>query len=134
MTVAVQGFGNVGRYVAYFLSTFGLKIIALSDSKSGIYLPSGINDITAIANYKKEKGSLKGYSSAASIDAAELLELPVDIIIPAALENVITDENAQRIKASIILELANGPTTIEADTILQKKGTTVIPDILANAG
>ncbi len=134
LTVAIQGFGNVGRYVAEFLTQFGLKIVAVSDSKSGIYLPSGIKDIAMLENYKKEKGTLEGFSSAAKITPKELLKLPVDIVIPAALENVITEDNAQKIKASIILELANGPTTIEADTILQNKNIKVIPDILANAG
>lgn len=134
LTVAIQGFGNVGRYLAEFLSQFGLTVVAVSDSKSGIYLPSGIKDITNLEKYKKDNGTLEGYSTSAAIDPTEILELDVDIIVPAALENVITEQNAKNIKASIILELANGPTTIEADSILQNKGVTVIPDILANAG
>jgi glutamate dehydrogenase/leucine dehydrogenase len=148
LTVAVQGFGNVGYYVAYFLQQHGLKIVALSDSKGGIYIPTGVAEIEQIQRCKKEKGYLAGCYCVGSvcdirykdtvqgqdISPEQILTLPVDIIIPSALENVITKDNAYQIKADIILEMANGPTTIEADEILQVNKKTVIPDIVANAG
>ena len=148
MTVAVQGFGNVGYYAAYFLQQQGAKIVALSDSKGGIYIPGGIPDIEAVQKCKEAKGMLAGCYCIGSvcdiknrdklagedITPEKLLELPVDILIPAAMENVITAKNASKIKASVVLELANGPTTMEADKILNKKRVTVIPDILANSG
>ena len=148
LTVAVQGFGNVGYYVAYFLQKYGFKVVALSDSKGGIYIPGGVADIEQIEICKKEKGYLAGCYCVGSvcdirfkeqvkgkdITPEELLELPVDILIPAALNDVITSKNAGKIKAKYILELANGPTTAEADEILRKKKTIVIPDILANSG
>jgi glutamate dehydrogenase len=148
VTVAIQGFGNVGRFVANFLQKAGCKIVALSDSKGGIYIPDGIGDIEQVEKCKEEKGYLAGCYCVGSvcdikykehlkgqdITPEELLELPVDILIPAALENVIHKQNADKIKASIILEMANSPTTLEADEILTHKGFTLIPDILANAG
>lgn len=148
MTVAVQGFGNVGRFVAAFLQKAGCKIVALSDSKGGIYIPNGIADIEQVERCKEEKGFLSGCYCVGSvcdiryketvngqdITPEDLLTLPVDIIIPAALENVIHKKNANNINASIILEMANSPTTLEADEILTKRGVTLIPDILANAG
>ena len=148
LTVAVQGFGNVGYYVAYFLQRYGFKVVALSDSKGGIYIPNGVADIEQVEKCKEEKGYLAGCYCVGSvcdirykeqvkgrdITPEELLELPVDILVPAALGDVITEENAKKIKAKIVLEMANGPTTAEADTILKKNKTLVIPDILANAG
>lgn len=148
LTVAVQGFGNVGYYVAHFLQKEGFKVVALSDSKGGIYIPQGVTNIEQIERCKKEKGYLAGCYCIGSvcdirykekvngqdITPEEILTLPVDIIVPSALENVITRENAYQIKANIILEMANGPTTIEADEILQAHKKTVIPDIVANAG
>jgi len=148
LTVAIMGFGNVGRYIAHFLQIEGFKIVALSDSRGGIYVPFGIEDTEEVNRCKEEKGFLSGCYCVGSvcdfknkkklggrdIKPEELLELPVDILVPAALENVITHENADKIKASIILELANGPTTLEADKILNKKGVIMIPDILANSG
>jgi glutamate dehydrogenase/leucine dehydrogenase len=147
-TVAVQGFGNVGRFVAYFLQQQGFKIVALSDSKSGIYISKGIEDIEQVEKCKQTKGTLAGCYCIGSvcdwkhkekiggqeITPQDILELPVDILIPAALENVITPQNAPDIKAKIILEMANGPITAEADEILERNNSTVIPDILANAG
>lgn len=142
LTVAVQGFGNVGYYVAKLLSENGFKVVAVSDSKGGVYVESGV-DVAATLKCKEEKGSLAGcYCKGGVCDLAygkqitneQLLELPVDILIPAALENQINKDNAMRIKARVILEMANGPTTPEADEILHKKGTVVVPDILANAG
>lgn len=148
MTVAIQGFGNVGRFAARFLQEAGCKIVALSDSKGGIYIPDGIEDIAQLERCKEEKGYLAGCYCVGSvcdirykeklrgqdITPEKLLELPVDILIPAALENVIHKQNAKKIKASIILEMANSPTTLEADEILTKRGVTLIPDFLANAG
>lgn len=148
LRVAIQGFGNVGKYAAKFLQKEGFIIIALSDSKSGIYVEKGIPDVEKIQQCKEKKGLLAGCYCVGSvcslenkkamggtdISARDILELPVDVLVPAALENVITKENAPRIKAKIILEMANGPTTKEADEILNKRGILVIPDILANSG
>lgn len=142
MTVAVQGFGNVGYYIAYYLEKAGMKVVAVSDSKEGIYVTEGLNPKMTL-ECKQKKGYLSGCYCVGSvcdlkqgrkITNEELLELPVDILIPAALENVITKENASKIQAKIILEMANGPITAEADNILDKKNTIVIPDILANSG
>lgn len=131
-TVAIQGFGNVGSYLAEYLSRQGFTIVGLSDSKSGIYKEDGI-DVEAVGKFKDEKGTLSGFGGTA-VSPSDVLALPVDIIVPAALENSITETNAPDIKASIVLELANGPTTLEADAILNTNGIIVIPDILANAG
>lgn len=132
-TVAVQGFGNVGSYAAYFLSSWGARVIAVSDSQGGIYNPRGLN-IEAIMKIKNEKGSVIYYQDGRRISNEELLTMDVDILVPAALENVITEENAPRIRAKMIVEGANGPTTPEADEILFKRGVFIVPDILANAG
>ncbi|MFZ2886559.1 MAG: Glu/Leu/Phe/Val dehydrogenase [Minisyncoccia bacterium] len=131
MTVAIQGFGNVGSYLARYLQSRGFVVVALADSKGGTYWKEGI-DIDKAEAYKKEKGTLAGFADDISSDA--VLALPVDIVVPAALENAITEKNAADIRAKIVLELANGPTTLEADAILNERGVTVIPDILANAG
>lgn len=147
-TVAIQGFGNVGSYLARYLHAAGYKVVALSDSKGGIYIPTGIPDIEAVEVCKEKSGKLAGCYCVGSvcdidhIDALggqdispeELLTLPVDILVPAALENALTADTAPQVQARIVLEMANGPTTPEADEILRKKGVTVIPDILANAG
>ncbi len=131
-TVAIQGFGNAGRIAARLLSEAGCKIVAVSDSKCGIYDANGLN-IEEVGKLK-DTASLSDYGQSHVISNQELLELEVDILVPAALENVITASNAEEIKAKIIAEAANGPTTPEADKVLFKKGVTVIPDILANAG
>jgi glutamate dehydrogenase/leucine dehydrogenase len=133
MTVAVQGFGNVGYHVAYYLQKHGMKIVGLSDSKVGIYAEEGIEDIEAVLRYRKENGSLAG-AFGQDISPNTILTLPVDIVIPAALENVITGDVARDIKASIVLELANAPTTTDGEQILRDRNITVIPDVLANAG
>ena len=130
-TVAIQGFGNAGRIAATLLSELGCKIVAVSDSRCGIYDPNGI-DLDE-AGRVKDGGSLKEYKGKL-ITNDELLALDVDILVPAALENVITSANAHDIKAKIVAEAANGPTTPEADDILNENGVIVIPDILANAG
>lgn len=131
INVAIQGFGNAGQHVARLLHADGYQIVAVSDSEGGVYREEGHN-IPALMRTKQMTGRL--LTEGQIITNAELLELPVDILIPAALENQITRYNASRIKAKTIVELANGPTTSEADKILHKLGTLVVPDILANAG
>ena len=133
-TYAVQGFGNVGFYTAYYAHKDGAKIVAFSNTDVAIYNENGIDMEKVIKDFE-ENGRIienKGYGK--DITNAELLELEVDVLAPCALENQITSENADRIKAKVITEGANGPTTPEADEILFKKGITVIPDILANSG
>ncbi|MCL6576258.1 Glu/Leu/Phe/Val dehydrogenase [Kyrpidia sp.] len=130
-SVAVQGFGNAGRTAAKLLADLGCKVVAVSDSKGALYDPSGL-DLPRVIQ-AKEAGNLLDYGPQ-RIDSSELLELDVDILIPAALEGVITGANAPRIKARIVAEAANGPTTPEADRILHDQGIMVIPDILANSG
>jgi glutamate dehydrogenase/leucine dehydrogenase len=131
--VAVQGFGKVGQAAAKSLHQMGCKIIAVSDSKGGIYNPDGI-DLDAVLEHKKKTGQLRGFKGAKEITNEELLELECDILVPAALENQITEANAPRIKARMIVEGANGPSTPGAREILNKRGIFVVPDILANAG
>jgi len=134
-TFAIQGFGNAGQFAALLHPEIlgGGKLVAVSDSKGGVYNESGINP-KDIVGHKLKTGSVDGFPGTNPISDEELLELDVDIFYPAALENVITERNASAIKAKIICELANGPTTPEADVILQEKGIHVIPDFLANAG
>ncbi|MBM4188169.1 MAG: Glu/Leu/Phe/Val dehydrogenase [Gemmatimonadetes bacterium] len=131
--VVVQGFGNVGSISAKLMADLGMKIVAVSDKDGGIYDPAGL-DLADVMSHVKEHKFLKTYTKADKVSNAELLTLDTDVLVPAALENVITEENAGRIKAKIICEGANGPTTAGADHILQEKGILVIPDILANAG
>lgn len=132
-TVAIQGFGNAGSFMAKILSDLGYKIVGTSDSKGAVKSNSAIN-ITNLEKYKQSNGSVIGFENTETITNEELLEMEVDILIPAALENQITAENAPRVKAKVIAELANGPTTPEADEILFKNGTLLIPDVLTNAG
>ncbi len=132
-TVVIQGFGNVGGNAAEIFSEHGHKIIALSDSKGAIVKNDGF-DIKAVNEFKKANGQIEGFPGSRTITNAELLELPCDVLIPAALENQITFDNAPQIKAKFILELANGPITPEADEILYDRGIPVVPDILANSG
>ena len=132
--MAIQGFGNAGQYAATLgASILGMKLVAASDSQGGVYNPDGI-DAKALVEYKQKKGKLEGFAGASAISNEKLLELDVTVLFPAALENMITDLNASRISAKIVCELANGPTTPEADAVLFKKGVFVIPDFLANAG
>ena len=131
--VVVQGMGNVGGNAAAIFQKHGHKIVAISDSRGGIVNESGL-DIAAVEAYKKETGTLVGFPGSRTISNTELLELPCDVLIPAALENQITKKNASRIQTKLVLELANGPTTPEADDMVFARGVTVIPDILANAG
>ncbi|HVP26061.1 MAG TPA: Glu/Leu/Phe/Val dehydrogenase [Candidatus Bathyarchaeia archaeon] len=132
-TVAVQGYGNVGFHAARLLNEIGCKIIAVSDSKGGIYNPKGLDPIK-VMEHKNATGSVIGYKGSSSVTNEELLELDCEILVPSALENQITRANAGRIKAKMIAEGANGPTTPEADEILFRNGVFVIPDILANSG
>jgi glutamate dehydrogenase (NAD(P)+) len=132
-TVAVQGFGNVGSVAAQLLSREGCRIVAIGDRSASLYNKAGIDINEAIAHVQKNR-SLEGYKGGDSISNAELLTLDVDVLLPAALENVITTKNAGDIRARVICEGANGPTTAAADSILDEKGVFVIPDILANAG
>ncbi len=131
--VVIQGMGNVGGNAAKIFTEHGYRVIAISDSKSAIYKEDGL-DPQEVENYKKNNGILVGFPGAKKITNSALLELPCEILIPAALENQITKKNASKIKAKVILELANGPTTAEADDILFKKKIVIIPDILANSG
>lgn len=130
--VVIQGFGNVGQWAARVLSKMGAIIIAISDSRGGIHATEGIN-VEAAIEFKESEGRLAGFTGD-EVSGDELLELECDVLVPAALEGAITRENAKRIKASVIAEGANGPTTPEADEILEKKGVVVLPDVLANAG
>ena len=132
-TVAVQGFGNVGSVAAQLLAREGCRVVAVSDRTGGVYSNKGL-DVEDIIAYVRHNKTLEGYSRAEHITNEELLELDVDVLVPAAIENVITTKNAGGIRAKIICEGANGPTTAAADSILEEKGIFVIPDILANAG
>ncbi|MDH5634527.1 MAG: glutamate dehydrogenase, partial [Candidatus Bathyarchaeota archaeon] len=132
-TVAVQGFGSVGWNAARILHEIGHRILAVSDSKGGIYNPEGIDPLKVL-EHKNKTGSVLGYPETKQVTNEELLELPCTILVPAALENQITKENADKIKAKIVAEAANGPTTPEADKILNEKGVFIIPDILDNSG
>ena len=133
-SVAVQGFGNVGQFSALLIAKeLGSTIVAVSDSKGGIYDPSGF-DVEDLIKHKLENGTVVTYPKGEKISNEELLELDVDVLVPAALENAINESNMDNIKAKIIVEGANGPLTPEADEVLNKKGIFVIPDILANAG
>jgi len=147
LTIAVQGFGNVGYYFAKIASEVGFKVVAVSDSKGGIIKPKGDKlealDIPLVMECKKEKGTLAGCycvggvcdtKGGKTITNEELLELPVDILVPAALENVINEKNMKKIKAKIIIEMANGPVTEEAYEYLSKKEVVIVPDVLANSG
>jgi glutamate dehydrogenase (NAD(P)+) len=133
-TVAVQGYGNAGHFAHKLVTEmFGCKVVAVSDSRGGIYNPDGL-DFGAVTAHKKNTRSVVNFAGTKNISNEELLELDVDILVPAALENQIGDWNAANIKAKIVAELANGPTTPEADDILHKNGVFVIPDFLCNAG
>lgn len=131
--VVVQGFGNAGHQMADLFCQNGYKVVGLSDSRSGIFNPDGL-DVKAVDEHKKNTGAVQNFSQAQNITNAELLELDCDVLVPAALENQITELNAPRIKARAIIEVANGPTTPEADEILTSRGVPVVPDVLANAG
>ena len=131
--VVVQGFGNVGSISARLLHELGCKVVGLSDISGAVYNPNGI-DVNNALHYSKEHGTLRGLPNTESITNAELLTLPCDVLIPAALENQLTGKNASQVRARLIIEAANGPTTPDADHIFNDRGITVVPDILANAG
>lgn len=141
-TIAIQGFGNVGYYFAHIASQLGYRVVAVSDSKGGIYVEDGL-DPEATLKCKEEKGTLNGcycvggvcdLNKGKQISNEELLALDVDILVPSALENAINTDNADKIQAKVVIEMANGPVTPEADAILKDKGVFVLPDIFANAG
>lgn len=131
--VIVQGYGNAGWIVSRLLSEQGFKIIGVSDSKGGVYNSKGLDPLS-VKKHKENSGSVAGYKDSDTITNKELLELDCDVLIPAALENQITETNASKLKTTLIAEAANGPTTPQADKILHDRGISVIPDILANAG
>jgi len=133
ITCAIQGFGNAGSVAAQFLHEVGVKIIAVSDSKGAVYNKEGLNPKKQL-EHKQKTGSVVGCEGCETISNDELLELECDVLMPAALENVITKENAENINAKIVIEVANGPTDTEADKILFERGVFLVPDILANAG
>ena len=131
--MAVQGFGNVGSVAARLLAQEGARVVAVSDISGGIYREDGL-DMNLVGAMKLDEGGVCGTGAGEPITNAELLELPVDILIPAATERQITAENAPRVRARMVVEAANGPVTPDADRILRDAGTLVVPDILANAG
>lgn len=133
ITIAVQGFGNAGMNFAKIASEHNYKVAAVADSKGGIFNPKGL-DMAKVIEHKNKTGSVINFAGAQNVSNEELLELPVKVLVPAALEAVITKDNADKIKASIVLELANGPTTIEAGEKLYEKAVLVVPDVLANSG
>ena len=132
-SVVIQGFGNVGAHLARLIHGVGAKVVAVSDSRGGVYNPKGI-DVPAALAHKQERGVLEGLANAEAITNEELVELQCDILAPCALEQVISELNADRVKATIICEGANGPVTPAADAMLEDRGVFVIPDVLANAG
>jgi glutamate dehydrogenase (NAD(P)+) len=133
ITVAVQGFGKVGSWTARSMHERGARVVAVSDKYGGIYNSNGL-DLRQLMRHFAATGTVTGFSNADSITNAELLELPVDVLVPAALEGQITRDNAPRIRAKMVVEGANGPTTPDADAILEDNGVLVVPDIIANAG
>lgn len=133
MTAVIQGYGNAGSITATYLHELGVRIVGVSDSRGSAYRPEGLDPREVLA-HKQATGSVKGFPGSVEVPEGEFLGLPCDILVPAALENVITRKNAKSIQAKIIAEAANGPTTPEADAILHEKGVLLIPDILASAG
>ncbi|HEY2555167.1 MAG TPA: Glu/Leu/Phe/Val dehydrogenase, partial [Candidatus Cybelea sp.] len=131
--VAIQGFGNAGMYAAQLMSDIGYKIVAVSDSRGGVANDEGL-DVKGLTAHKAETGSVTGFRGGERIDNRAVLEFDCDVLVPAALEKVITGDNASQIRARIVAEAANGPTTPDADAILFDRGIMVLPDILANAG
>lgn len=131
--VAIQGFGNVGSHAAIYAQELGYKVVAVSDVRGGIYNPNGL-DISAVIAYARERGTVLDFPRAENITNAELLTLPCDVLVPAAMEGQIHEGNAGKVQAQFIVEGANGPTTPEADDILNDNGAIIVPDILANSG
>lgn len=133
LRVAIQGFGNVARHAAVKLSSFGAKIVAVSDSSGAIYKKDGLN-IEALIKHKNETGSVLNFANTRNLSNEEFFSLDVDVFIPAAIENTITEEVANKLNAKIVVEGANGPTTREGDKVLKERNVMVVPDIIANAG
>jgi glutamate dehydrogenase (NAD(P)+) len=133
-TVAVQGFGKVGGLAAQYLHDAGCTVVAVSDVKGGAYNPKGLNPAALIKHVRAGADSVVGYPGTDTITNEQLIELDVDVLVPAALEGVIHEENAGRVQAKFIVEGANGPTTPDADAILEDRNVIVVPDILANSG
>jgi glutamate dehydrogenase (NAD(P)+) len=131
--VVVQGYGNVGRAAAEIAAQQGAQIVGISDVSGGVHAPGGL-DLAEVGRWLEANRVLKGMPGAEPVSNEQLLELPCDVLIPAAVQNQITEENAGRIQAMLVVEAANGPTSLEADRILTERGITVVPDILANAG
>ncbi len=131
--IAIQGFGNVGTFFAYLAHDAGFRIVAVSDSRGAIYQKDGF-DPRQIMAHKTKTGSVKGFAGATDMDSDAVLSVDCDVFVPAALENALTKDTAPDVKASVVIELANGPTTPEGDAIFEKKGVLVVPDVLANAG
>jgi glutamate dehydrogenase (NAD(P)+) len=134
VTVAVQGFGKVGGLAAQYLHDAGCKVVAVSDVKGGAYNSMGLNPAGMLRAIRGGMESVAGYPGTDHITNEELIELDVDVLVPAALEGVISDVNADAVKARFVVEGANGPTTPDADKVLEAKGTVVVPDVLANSG
>ena len=132
LRVAIQGFGNAGSIAAEMLHAEGIRVVAISDRSGGVYNESGL-DITALQAYKGEHGHVTGFPGAQKLSVSDVLEVPCDVLIPAATEGVLTKENAPRVQARIIVEAANGPTTPAADKFFFERDVCVVPDILANA-
>jgi glutamate dehydrogenase (NAD(P)+) len=132
LRVSIQGFGNAGSIAAELLHAEGIKVVAVSDRSGGVYDERGL-DVPALQKFKQEHGVLRGFGSAQKISVADTLEVPCDVLIPAATEGVLTKENAPRVQARIIVEAANGPTSPDADKLFFERGVLVVPDILANA-
>ena len=131
--IVIQGFGNVGRTAALLFHEAGFKVVGIGDIKNAVYQEAGI-DIPALVEHVKKTGYVEGFEGTTKLTNAELLELPCDILVPAAVQSVLNAENADRIKAKLIMEAANGPTTPEAEAVLMAKGITIIPDVLTNCG
>ena len=131
--VAIQGFGNVGSVAAKELYAIGARVVAVSDATGGLVDDAGL-DIAAVIRWMEDHGSLAGYPEATHVGPADVLEVPCEIVIPAAREQQVTEENADRLHCQLVVEAANGPTTPEAEIILRKRGILVVPDVLANAG
>lgn len=132
-SIVIQGFGNVGANAASYATSLGFKIVGVSDVSGGLYNPNGL-DVAALRAYAAEHGDLRGFGQGEQVTNAELLTLPCDVLIPAAMEGQITGKNADQIQARLIVEGANGPTTPDADDILNERGVFLVPDVLANAG
>ncbi|MBM3945910.1 MAG: glutamate dehydrogenase, partial [SAR202 cluster bacterium] len=132
-TVVVQGFGQVGSWIARLIPTLGCRVVGLSDVRGGIYNSAGL-DVEAVYRFSQQHGTLVGFPGAEAVSNEDVLTLPCDILAPAAIDRVLNHRNAHAVRASLVLEGANHPTTPAADAILAERGVTVLPDILVNAG